>query len=210
MPPKSEKEKLLLFQQSDQLPVLSLKKSSPPGKTFTIVSGFKNGASTCSPGRHLSIAHLVFGTHPMPQQPMAKRLLASLHTPLSGAMPLVARVLRIAILPEKVPAAGVVILRDGDPAPPEVWLSPPSYYYEHRAEIEVVVDGNRAARDAAFDDLRLAIGAALGADRTLGGLCDYITPEAPEPVLLTIGGVAGLKAAAIPVILAYVTTDPLL
>jgi hypothetical protein len=146
----------------------------------------------------------------MPTQSTAERLLGSLHTLLTGAMPPGAKVLRNAMLPEKVPSAGVVILRDVDPGPPEVWLSPPGYYYEHRAEINVVVDGNRAARDAAFDDLRLAIGSALGADRTLGGLCGYITPEAPEPVLLTIGGIECLKAAVIPVILAYVTTDPLL
>jgi hypothetical protein len=104
----------------------------------------------------------------MPTQSTAERLLASIHFLLSGAMPPGAKVLRNAILPEKVPAAGVVILRDGDPGPPEVWLSPPGYYYEHRAEIEVVVDGNPAARDTAFDALRLAIGTALAADRTLG------------------------------------------
>ena len=49
----------------------------------------------------------------MPTQSTAERLLASLHTLLSGAMPPGAKVLRNAILPEKVPAAGVVILRDG-------------------------------------------------------------------------------------------------
>lgn len=69
--------------------------------------------------------------------------------------------------------------------------------------IEVVVDGNPANRDAAFDTLRLAIGTALAADRTLGGQCDYITPEAPEPVLLAIDGNEGLKAAVIPMILAH-------
>lgn len=77
----------------------------------------------------------------MPTLSTAERLLASLHSLLSGAMPLGAKVLRNEILPEKVPAAGVVILRDGDLGPPEVWLSPPGYYYEHRAEIEVVADG---------------------------------------------------------------------
>jgi hypothetical protein len=104
----------------------------------------------------------------------------------------------------------ITILRDGDPGPPEVWLSPPGYYYEHRAEIEVVVDGTPVARDGAFDALRLAIGTALAADRTLGGMCDYITPEAPEPMLLAIDGNESLKAAVIPVILAYATSDPLL
>ena len=58
----------------------------------------------------------------MPTQSTAERLLVSLQTLLSGAMPPGAKVLRNAILPEKMPAAGVVILRDGDPGPPEVWL----------------------------------------------------------------------------------------
>lgn len=86
----------------------------------------------------------------MPTQSTAERLLASLHILLSGAKPPSARVLRNTILPEKVPAAGLVILRDGDPGQPEVWLSPPGYYLEHRAEIEVALDGIPAARDAIF------------------------------------------------------------
>lgn len=64
----------------------------------------------------------------MPRYSTAERLLASLHSLLSSAMPQGAKVLRNAILPEQVPAAGVVILRDGDPGPQEVWLSPPGYY----------------------------------------------------------------------------------
>jgi len=83
----------------------------------------------------------------LPTQSTAERPLASLHILLSGAMPPGAKVLPNAILPETVPAAGVVFLRDGDPEPPEVWLSPPGYYFEHRAEIEVVVDGTPAAWD---------------------------------------------------------------
>lgn len=67
----------------------------------------------------------------------------------------------------------------------------------------MAVDGNPAARDASFDALRLAIGTALAADRTLGGLCDYITPEAPEPLLLAIDGNEGLETAVISVILAH-------
>ena len=56
----------------------------------------------------------------MPTRSTAERLLAALDSVLSGAMPPGIKVLRNAILPEKVPGAGVVILRDGDPGPPEV------------------------------------------------------------------------------------------
>ena len=64
-------------------------------------------------------------------------------------------------------------------------------------------------RDATFDKLTASIGAALAADRTLGGLCDWVEAEAPRPVDLPVDGAASLKAAAIPVVLQYTTADPL-
>jgi hypothetical protein len=70
-----------------------------------------------------------------------------------------------------------------------------------------VVQG--AARDAAFDAITASIGAALAADRTLGGLCDWVEAEAPRPVDLPVEGAASLKAAVIPVVLHYSTDDPL-
>jgi hypothetical protein len=118
-----------------------------------------------------------------------------------------APVLRGEVLPERIPRAGLMILRDGEPGEPEVTLSPLAYHYQHRAEIEAVVQG--ADRDAAFDMLTASIGAALAADRTLGGLCDWVEAEAPRPVDLPVEGAASLKAAVIPVVLHYATADPL-
>ena len=131
-------------------------------------------------------------------------ILAALHARLS-ALP--ATALRGDVLPERVPADGLLILRDGEPGEPEVTLSPLAYHYQHRAEIEAVVQGT--ARDAAFDTLTASIGAALAADRTLGGLCDWVEAEAPRPVDLPVDGAASLKAAVIPVVLHYSTADPL-
>jgi hypothetical protein len=120
------------------------------------------------------------------------------------------KVLRNEILPERVPAAGVIILRDGDPGEPEVHLSPPAWLYEHRAELDVAVEGGTAAaRDAAFDALVSAIGAAIVAERTLGGLCDWVEAEAPEPADIVVEGAPGLKGAIIAVNLHYGTADPL-
>lgn len=116
-------------------------------------------------------------------------------------------VLRGEVLPERIPPAGLMILRDGEPGEPEVTLSPLTYHYRHRAEIEAVVQG--ADRDATFDALCASIGAVIAADRTLGGLCDWVEAEAPQPVDLPVEGTASLKAAVIPVILHYSTTDPL-
>jgi hypothetical protein len=131
-------------------------------------------------------------------------ILASLHARLL-ALPAIA--LRGDVLPERVPAGGLLILRDGEPGEPEVTLSPLRYHYQHRAEIEAVVQG--AARDTTFDALCASIGAALAADRTLGGLCDWIEAEAPRPVDLAVDGAANLKAAMIPIVLHYSTADPM-
>jgi hypothetical protein len=86
-------------------------------------------------------------------------------------------------LPERVPAAGLLILRDGEPGEPEVTLSPLTYHYQHRAEIEAVVQG--ADRGVAFDTLVAGVGTAVATDRTPGGLCDWVEPEAPRPVDLS-------------------------
>ncbi|MBW7057653.1 acyl-CoA transferase [Paracoccus bogoriensis] len=118
-----------------------------------------------------------------------------------------ATVLRGEVVPERVPAAGLVILRDGDPGEPDVTLSPLEYHWRHRAELEAVVQG--ASRDADFDDLCAAIAAALAADRTLGGACDWAEPGPPRPVDLAVEGAAALKAAVIPVTLHYTTAAAL-
>ena len=111
------------------------------------------------------------------------------------------------VLPDRVPPDGLLILRDGEPGEPEVTLSPLSYHYQHRAEVEAVVQGTD--RDVAFDALCASIGTAIAADRTLGGLCDWVEAEAPRPVDLPVEGAASLKAAVIPVILNYTVADPL-
>ena len=127
---------------------------------------------------------------------------------LARLQPLAALVLRDEILPERIPAAGLIILRDGQPGEPEVTLSPLRYHFQHRAELEVVVQAPNG-RATAFDTLITAIGTALDADRTLGGLCDWVEPEAPASVDLPIEGAAALKAAVITVVLHYTTTGPL-
>lgn len=135
---------------------------------------------------------------------LRESILTALHARLS-ALPAIA--LRGGVLPERVPAAGLLILSDGEPGEPEVTLSPLRYHYQHRAEIEAVVQGT--TRDATFDTLCATIGAALAADRTLGGLCDWVEAEAPRPVDLAVEGAASLKAAVITVVLHYSLADPL-
>ena len=132
-------------------------------------------------------------------------VLTALHARLQS---LAALTLLDEVLPERIPTAGLIILRDGQPGEPEVTLSPLRYHYQHRAELEVVVQAG-TSRASAFDDLIGAIGAALEADRTLGGVCDWLEPEAPASVDLPVEGAAALKAAVITVVLHYTTTGPL-
>ena len=117
-------------------------------------------------------------------------------------------VLRGEVLPERIPPAGLMILRDGEPGEPEVTLSPLTYHYRHRAELEVIVQSS-TARDTLFDTLAAQVGAVISADRTLRGSCDWVEAAAPEPVDLAVEGATSLKAAVVPIILHYSLADPL-
>ncbi len=121
-----------------------------------------------------------------------------------------ASVLRNDPLPTKVPTEGLFIVRDGDPGAPEVTLSPPRYHYQHRAEIEALVQhGDQAQRDAALDALLGTLAQALDGQTSLGGLVDYLHIETPEFLSETVEGAPTIKAAVVPIILEYSTTNPL-
>jgi len=139
----------------------------------------------------------------------SETVLKALMAALEVSKPAGASLERNSVLPQSIPGAGALILRDGDPGQPEVTLSPLAYHYEHRAEVDVLIDRPPTARDAAFDTLIRAVGAALASDRTLGGLCDWVEGEAPAPLSLAVEGAEGLKAATLTLVLHYSTPDPL-
>ncbi|MGB3537919.1 MAG: hypothetical protein WBA42_07145 [Mesorhizobium sp.] len=141
---------------------------------------------------------------------MMERVLKALFAAIEAAKPAGAGVQRNGILPTRIPSAGMIVVRDGDPGEPEVLLSPPLYYYEHVAEVEIIVDRPAATRDAVFDALKRAVGAAIALDRTLGGLCDYVVGDSPASIMLPVDGGEGMKAATINVVLMYGSPDPLL
>jgi hypothetical protein len=133
-------------------------------------------------------------------------ILLALTEALNAAVP--ALVYRGLALPTEVPPEGLLIVRDGSPGEPAVTMSPLRYHFEHVAEIEMILQG-KGDVDARFDELKLAIAAMILSDRTLGGLCDWVEPGAPEPQDLPFEGAESLKAAIIPVTLHYVTVSPL-
>ena len=119
------------------------------------------------------------------------------------------KILRNAELPETVPAEGLIILRDGIIGEPvDITLSPVSYAWQHRAELEVFVRGNDpASRAENLDDLIAAIEQAVAADRTLGGVVDHCEPGPPEePEDLAQEGARSFRAAILPVMLFYTSS----
>ena len=118
---------------------------------------------------------------------------------------------RNSVLPEKVPAGGLIILRDGDPGEPEQALGGfGNVYYQHAVEVEVYVEeGDAAARDAAFDDLLQQIGAVLEADLTLGDLAFGLTYGRPEAAIEAIAGAPAIKSATLTVTVDYESDAPL-
>jgi hypothetical protein len=121
-----------------------------------------------------------------------------------------ATVLREQVLPEKIPGGGLIILRDGDPGEPEAILSPLTWVWQHRALLEVfVAGGSPDQRAVRMDSLIAAIGTALAADRTLGGRCDWVQPQAPIVEEFAEDGAAPIRAATVPLVLVYGSTDPL-
>jgi hypothetical protein len=135
-------------------------------------------------------------------------ILASILTTLDSA--LTATVRRNEVLPERVPASGLVILRDGDPGEPDVTLNPRTEFYSHRVEIEAYMPrGATGSGEAALDALLGGIGAALRIDPSLGGLAENLTPSAPETGALAIEGAAPILTARLIVTVEYLVSDPL-
>jgi hypothetical protein len=118
---------------------------------------------------------------------------------------------RNSVLPEKVPAGGLIVLRDGDPGEPEQALGGfGNTYYQHSVEIEVYVEeGDVAVRDVTFDGLLQQIGTALDADPTLGGLVFGLTYGRPEASIEAVTGAPPIKSATLTVTVDYETDAPL-
>lgn len=108
--------------------------------------------------------------------------------------------------PQLVPTGGLVVGFPGDPGKPEIDLSPPAWNYEHPIPIEVTAPGGAAG--APIDAMIAAIGAAVTADPTLGGLCDHLSATAPIRMDRTVNEQT-LAWAEFNIVAEYSTTSPL-
>jgi hypothetical protein len=121
-----------------------------------------------------------------------------------------ATVRRNECLPQTVPAGGLVILRDGEPGEPDVTLNPRTEFYGHRAEIEAyVTQPVTGGGEAELDRLLSAIGSALAADPSLGGLAENLVCSAPIVEAVAIEGAPPILCARLTVTIDYLVGDPL-
>lgn len=138
-----------------------------------------------------------------------EQVVAAVRALVAAALPL-AEMKRNLDKPERIPAGGLVIVRDGDPGEPEVLLSPLSYTYSHRIVLELAVYAmDQLTREQALDTMLSAIGAAVMADRTLGGLCLFLDTEAPSSDNLETAGAASARWAEAAIVATYTTSNPL-
>lgn len=111
--------------------------------------------------------------------------------------------------PRQADPGGDVIGHPGDPGEPEVDLSPVAYTYEHEFPIEVGAPYGAGDPGAAIDAIMGAIGAAIAADRTLGGLCLFLEAVAPEEHDRKAEGADASRWAGFAIVATYTTDDPL-
>lgn len=109
-------------------------------------------------------------------------------------------VIRNADRPEEVPAAGLVVLRDGAQADIEESFSPLRYHIQHAAEVVVL-----APDEAVRDTVLAALSAALVADRTLAGAVEWLDLQPVSLDMADFDGAEGCRGALLPVTLHYTT-----
>lgn len=115
-----------------------------------------------------------------------------------------------AAFPARIPPEGLIVVRNSDPGAPEVDLSPPAYRYEHPIAVEIAccaVGG--LTPHQVMDATLLTLGAAVEADRFLGGLCEWLDASAQGIADIAAEGSATIAATTILVTATYVTSNPL-
>lgn len=121
-----------------------------------------------------------------------------------------AEVERDAPWPVRPQPGGLVIVRDGEPGPAEECFSPRSYTYRHEIPLEVFGPEGAADRHENLDAMLIVIVAAVAADPTLGGLCDWFeVAGAPSPDDVATANSQPIRAATVPLMAEYTTSSPL-
>lgn len=112
-------------------------------------------------------------------------------------------------IPDEVHRDGELILWDGTGEEIEfVMGAPRPYLITWTASLQVLVEEKRDSRDGAFDALCKLVGNVIVANRTLGGLCDWLDAAPPTVMEKEIQGAPGFKGGEIAVTFTYATSNP--
>jgi hypothetical protein len=111
-----------------------------------------------------------------------------------------------ASVPEIIPEGGLVLALPSEPEEAGVDLSPPAYQWRNAIPVDVTAPGGAAGE--MLDAMLGAIGAAVAADPTLGGLCHWTDTTAPTLADRTESGVT-INWAEISIVPEYATSRPL-
>lgn len=111
--------------------------------------------------------------------------------------------------PRRIDPIGTVIVRDGDPGEPEIDLSPPTYFYDHRLPVELLAFKQSIDLRTVLDRMAGKIGAAVLADRSLGGSVMFLDVTAATYSAVLETGSQTQMGATFDVIAQYSTTNPL-
>lgn len=112
--------------------------------------------------------------------------------------------------PARIPPNGRIVIRTGDPGEPEIDLSPLAYNWSHRIPIEfIAVETPTLTSEEALDAMLVRFGAAVAADRQLGGLCDWLGIAAPGTEDIYTEGAEPPRGAEIVLTATYVTDSEL-
>lgn len=113
------------------------------------------------------------------------------------------------ILPEDIPTGGFLNIWDTDPGQPDDVLGGfNEAYYSHIFEIDIIAaSGIAATRRTRYAALVAGLGAAIAADKTLGGLVAGILYGQPAAAAERILGGDDWKAATLSLSIDYHATD---
>ena len=138
-----------------------------------------------------------------------EQVLSALFTALQTLQTATVRVYRNLDNPQKV-EGGLIIMRDGTTEQPEVLLSPLTYIYQHSVNLEVMVQNADAnQRSSQLDALLVSIGGIVTANRSLGGIAEWVEAEAPTFAEQPIEGTTTVKMATLSIMVRFFTSDPL-
>lgn len=104
---------------------------------------------------------------------------------------------------------GTIIGHPFETGEPEMDFSPPTWNFETRFPHEVKPRLGATDQAADIDAMLAPIGAAVAADRTLGGRVEWLEVTAADEDTDVPAGAAGQRSANFHVIARYATTDPL-